>query len=75
MPVLQPRKESHSAVGQKRAVDVGMVVAVVGTMSAAVVAAAAAPFQKTADGPYDDSAACRDCCSGGVISCPPALVA
>ena len=79
MPVLQPRKEQVGTVcqpekvlGQKRAVSDGMVVAVVGT--AAAVAAAAAPF-KNRDGPYDDDAASRDCCSGGVISCPPTSVA
>ena len=30
---------------------------------------------KNSDGPYDDDAACRNCCSGGATSCPPASVA
>ena len=33
------------------------------------------PSWKNGDGPYDDDAACRNCCSGGVFSCPPASVA
>ena len=82
MPVLQqlPRKEQVGTVcqpekvlGQRRAVSDTMAVAVVGTAAAAV-AAAAAPF-KNRDGPYDDDAASRDCCSGGVVSCPPTSVA
>ena len=54
MPVLQPRKEQVGTVcypekvlGQRRAVNDGMAVAVVETAAAAV-AAEAAPFEKTA---------------------------
>ena len=54
MPVLQPRKEQVGTVcqpekvlGQRRAVNDGMSVAVVETAAAAV-AAAAAPFKKNA---------------------------
>ena len=53
MPVLQPRKEQVGTVcqpekvlGQRRAVNDGMAVAVVGTAAAAAVAAAAAPLEK-----------------------------
>ena len=55
MPVLQPRKEQVGTVcqpekvlGQRRAVNDGMTVAVVGTAAVAVVAAAAARREKNA---------------------------
>lgn len=38
----------EKVLGQRRAVDDGMVVAVVGTTAAAVVAVVAVPFEKTA---------------------------
>ena len=54
MPVLQPQKEQVGTVcqpekvlGQRRAVNDGMSVAVVETAAAAAVATAAAPFKKT----------------------------
>ena len=62
-------------LGQRRAVDFDMVAAVLGTTAAADVAAADAPVGKTGDGPYDDDASCRNCCSDRVISCPLASVA
>ena len=55
MPVLQPRKEQvvtvcqpKKVLGQRKAVNDGMAVAVVETAAATAVAAAAAPFEKIA---------------------------
>ena len=75
--LVQPRKEKGGAVCQpekvlgQRAVFVGTVAASVGTTAVATVSAAAAAVES--DGPYDDDAARRNYCSGGVISMSPSL--
>ena len=55
------------ALGQKRAVNSGMVAAGFVTTAAAV-AAAAAPVEKNGHDPYSGDAACWNCCSGGLTA-------